>query len=250
MIRIGLDIATNTGYCVISKSPTSTKIELIGVEKLWYKGNYFESAKKCRWLVEKILKYTNIESCVEDICFCIELSKYGNNTTYIFSMLTGLIIQAINNYLMEHKLMYRGVRVKLIDPNTWHKELGFIKNGDMKIQSIDQANTTIQQDRVIAPYTIKDDNEADAFNLAYYGHNINDIFVVKEVQLGKKKQKMSLQRALSTLYKKEHDWVRKLDDAWQDENTFHTNKTFKRVKKCENKIREIQEQIAKLNEVK
>ena len=242
-IRIGLDIATNTGYCVIANN----KIIQLGVKKLWYKGDYERTVISCYELISSLLDGIALWIDIAGGYYvCIELSKYGNNTTYIFSMLTGIIVD--NIYKISSLKTINTPIVKLIDPKSWQKHIGIVKGEDTKQRSIEIANNTIHNENIVSPHKIQDDNEADAFNLAYYGVDVLDIFEIKQIQLGKKKKKMSIQRALSTLYKREHQWLQKLDEAHQLEEMTHTKKAFNKIKKCEKKLVELQEQINKIKE--
>lgn len=235
MIKIGLDIATNTGICVIDVDSNNNlkKILFLETRQLYFKNSWTQTCNAISTLIFEIGEQLQIS---DEVCFYLEYSNYGNYTSGMFGIMVGMFEMLIWQNFHFSKL-------KLIDPNRWHRVLfpNAEKDADFKLLSKLKANQYL-------PYQINDDNQSDAFCLAYFG----DIFPSNQEWHDWKSKKEAKEKSnkekLERLYKSFRDWTLKKESAINTYNLISNKTNARRIEECNNKLAIIDSKINQLKQ--
>lgn len=238
-IRIGLDVATNTGISILEfRDGVYYKTWLNKTIQIYFRNDYHKTCAAIYDIISELFILIKTENA-DQVNFYIELTKYSKNTAQLFGKLVGM-------FEMNIHLMLPNANVKEIDANTWHTQLfgKLPKDSDYKQFSLMLCNKTYQNHGV--DMKITDDNVADAFNLAYNGDKLSTLWEKHEQIMERIHTKRNKEHKLNILNDRLNYWRDKRDKLLSNPNP--SKKLLRDITKAHQKITEYQAQIEQLKQ--
>lgn len=237
MIKIGLDVATNTGIAVIEINEQTQEMErilMLETRELYFKHNVYLQVKAIKELVCDVLSMVNIQ---DKIVIALERSNYSKHCASIFGEICGMLVFEFINQLPTPPLIMQ------FSPDEWHKQIhqGRLDRKQWKELSIKTANEKL-------PYVITSDDQSDAFNIAWYCHLCRNNINIHQQVVEKRQTKRNIEHELVKWYQKKQYWYNKLLALEKDlkERPNHQKAITTQINKARAKFNLIETEIKNL----
>lgn len=239
MIKIGLDIATNTGIAVIEVDDEThefKRVIMLDNRELYFKHDIYEQVKAIKELVCDVLSKLQIS---DNVVIALERSNYSKHCASIFGEICGMVAFEFISQLPVKPLIMQ------FSPDEWHKHLhaGKLERAEWKELSIKHA-------RAITNLQINSDDEADAFNIAWYCHLCRNNVNIHEQVVQHRQTKRNIEHELVKLYQKRDYWGKKVNEYVKliSEQPNHQKALTTKMNKAGNKVSAIEKIIFELEQ--